>query len=50
MLVRVEKVQITSKFEKDPDMEDHIEQYTKDLNVKLDRVIAYTEVDLEGRF
>ena len=31
-------------------MEEHIEKYAKDLNAKLDRVIGYSEVDLEGRF
>ena len=50
MLVSVEKVQITSKFAKDPEMEEHIESYAKEFNDKLDRVIGYTDVDLEGRF
>ena len=50
MLVSVEKVQITSKFEKDPEMEEHIESYAKEFNEKLDRIIGYTDVDLEGRF
>ena len=50
MLVTVEKVPITNKFEKDPEMEAHITKYAEEFNAKLDRVIGYTDVDLEGRF
>ena len=50
MLVTVENVKITGKFEKDPYMEEHIESYAKEFNDKLDRVIGYSDVDLEGRF
>ena len=50
MLVRVEKVQITDKFDTDPEMDAHITSYTKEFNKRLDRPIGYCEVDLEARF
>ena len=50
MLVHVEKVKITNKFELDPEMDIHIESYSKEFNKKLDRVIGFTDTDLEARF
>ena len=31
---------ITNKFELDPEMDSHIESYSKEFNKKLDRVIS----------
>ena len=50
MLITVEKVEITNRFEKDPEMEEHVESYATEFNAKLERVIGYTDIDLEGRF
>ena len=50
MLVTVEKVRITGQFKTDPEMDEHITHYSEAFNEKLDKVIGYTDVDLEGRF
>ena len=50
MLVTVEKVPITGKFNTNPEIEAHIAHYATQVNAKLDRVVGYSDVDLEARF
>ena len=44
------RVQITSEFEPDKQIEQHIAFFTESLNQKLQAKCGYTAVDLDGRF
>ena len=49
ILVTVEKVKITSEFALDYEMEEEIAIYETAMKEKLDKVVGYVDVDLDGR-
>ena len=48
-MVTVEKVRITSEFDMDDDMEKLIDVYETVMSERLDKVVGYVDVDLEGK-
>ena len=48
-MVTVEKVKITSEFDLDDDMEKLIDVYETVMSERLDKVVGYVDVDLEGK-
>lgn len=45
-----ERVNITQRFDKCPEIHEHVQSFAKTLGEKLSEKIAYTEVDLDCRF
>ena len=41
---------MTERFEPEEAMVKHVDAYAKDLMIKMEEVIGYSEVDLEARF
>ena len=48
--VSLEKVEITKKWEADPDLAKHVKFYKEQYEKSMNLPIAYTAVDLETRF
>jgi len=44
------KVRITDRFEPEPEMVKHVNDYAKDLMKKMEEVVGFSEVELEARF
>lgn len=45
-----EKVKITKRFEPDPEVDAHVQHFSKEVNAKMDVQAGYTEVNLDCRF
>ena len=50
MTMHCQRVRITDRFKPDPEIEQHVEFYSADLNKKLLEVCGHTECDIEARF
>lgn len=45
-----ERVNITIRFDKEPELDEHVKRYVSQLDSKMQEVIAFTKTPLDGRF
>lgn len=50
LIMSYEKVHVTKEFDPDPEMQAVIDEYWKELDIKMNQPAGYTGVDLDARF
>lgn len=50
LITEFQKIDVNSSYKRDPDLHQEVHNYTDELTAKLDTVIGYTAVDLQGKF